>query len=159
MGGGLCYGGPRAPQGRWTCVCLCEIECVAMRSAAVASTRFSVKNGRGWTGCLSNTLFPFILDKRTTRDTKMTTRTECRPPRTWGRLQLGWICTLILKPVYIQKPWLPWLKLLWKTVLRNVIFPNNDQFLPSIGFGFAQSFPPWLLTWNLLCKTEILYHC
>lgn len=59
------------------CVCLCETERVAMRPAAVTSTRSSVKKRRGWTGCLSNTLLPFSLDKRTTQGTKLHIRTEC----------------------------------------------------------------------------------
>lgn len=101
VGGGLCFGGQRAPQRRWqcvkVCVCLCETECVAMRPAAVMSTRSSVKKRRGWTGCLSNTLLPFSLDKRTTQGTKLNIRTECWHPLwhawTWGQLQLVRIST------------------------------------------------------------------
>lgn len=45
-----------------------EIECVAMWSAAVASTRFLMKNASGWTSHLLNAPFPFSSDKWTTQE-------------------------------------------------------------------------------------------
>lgn len=43
VGGGLCFGGQRAHSREGDSVCLCEIECVAMWSAVVASKRFTEK--------------------------------------------------------------------------------------------------------------------
>lgn len=129
-----------------------------MRPAAVTSTRSSVKKRRGWTGCLSNTLLPFSLDKAPNCTLGLSADTPCDMPG--PEVSFSWEeCphfSLISKPVYIQKPWFPRIIVKpppKKTVFKNIRCLNKYQFLPSIRFGFAQSFPLWVL----LCKTVFTF--
>lgn len=122
------------PRGRGQCVfkCarLCEIECVAMRSSSGGVCKALGEEPRGWTGCLSNTLFPFSLDRQTTRGTEMATRTERRPlcdnpgPEVACSQDEFALFSLTSKPAYVQKPRVAFVRIIVTNSLNNCNIPK-----------------------------------
>lgn len=98
--------------------------------AAVASAGLSVKNARGWTGCLSNTLFPFSLDRQTTRGAEMATRTERRPlcdnpgPEVACSQDEFALFSVTSKPAYVQKPRVAFVRIIVTNSLNNCNIPK-----------------------------------
>lgn len=67
VGGGQCFD-----------VHLRVFGCRRTLKTTAADHTHSISEGEvcGWTGCMSNIVFPFSSDKRTTQESKMTTRTD-----------------------------------------------------------------------------------
>lgn len=114
----------------------CEIECcrgfVQLRWRLRGRRQAAAGGGviaRGWTGCLSNTLFPFNPDKETTRGTKMTIRGERRPRCDMLGPEVDFSHDELTPLDVILKAFYP--KILAAFVEFIVRSPNNYQRFPS----------------------------